>query len=183
MMAKCASKGRMSFILITPLSALPEAIARCAPSHIVTLLSSGYMIDTPEGFPPERHLRLAVHDIVDEGLEQSPTRAHVERLLAFGRGWDASSPMLVHCWAGVSRSTAASYALLCDRAGPGAEREIAQELRARAPHAQPNRLIVRLADDALGRSGAMVRAIESIGEGTLLSEGMSVEIPLRPPQR
>ncbi|HVV64212.1 MAG TPA: hypothetical protein VHC42_02000, partial [Rhizomicrobium sp.] len=86
-------------------------------------------------------------------------------------------------WAGISRSTAASYALLCDRAGPGAEREIAEDLRARAPHAQPNRLIVRLADEALGRGGAMARAIEAIGEGTLLSEGATVEIPLRPPRR
>lgn len=171
----------MPMILITPLSALASAIESHAPSHIVTLLSSGYMIGTPQGFPAERHLRLSMHDIADEGMPESPGHAHVEELIAFGRGWDAGAPMLVHCWAGISRSTAAAYTLLCDRAGPGAEQDIAQMLRERAPHAQPNRLIVRLADQALDRNGAMVRAIESIGSGTMVTEGVPVEIPLGRP--
>ena len=171
----------MPKILITPLSALPSAIESHAPSHIVTLLSSGYMIDTPQGFPADRHLRLSVHDIADEGMPESPGHAHVAELIEFGRGWDASAPMLVHCWAGISRSTAAAFTLLCDRAGPGAEQDIAEMLRERAPHAQPNRLIVRLADQALGRNGAMVRAIESIGSGTMVTEGVPVEIPLGRP--
>ena len=42
----------MPMILITPLSALAGAIESHAPSHIVTLLSSGYMIDTPQGKTP-----------------------------------------------------------------------------------------------------------------------------------
>ena len=171
----------MPMILITPLSALAGAIESHAPSHIVTLLSSGYMIETPQGFPAERHLRLSMHDIADEGMPESPANTHVDELIAFGRGWDASAPMLVHCWAGISRSTAAAFTLLCDRAGPGAEHDIAQVLRERAPHAQPNRLIVRLADQALGRDGAMVRAIDSIGSGTMVTEGVPVEIPLGRP--
>lgn len=168
----------MPFILITSLSALPDAMAMHRPSHVVTLLSSGYMIDTPKGFPPERHLRLSMHDIPDEGLAESPSRAHVEQLLEFGRGWDAKAPMVVHCWAGISRSTAATYTILCDRAGPGAEHTIAQALRQRAPHAVPNKLIVRLADEALGRDGAMVRAIDAIGMANQMTEGVPVEMPL-----
>jgi predicted protein tyrosine phosphatase len=136
------------------------------------------MIDTPNGFPAERHLRLSMQDIVDEGLPGSPARAHVEDLIAFGRGWNAKAPMIVHCWAGISRSTAATYTILSDRAGPGSEEEIARMLRARAPHAQPNKLIVRLADEALGRGGAMVRAIDMIGSGTPATEGVTVELPL-----
>ncbi len=168
----------MPFILITPLSALPDVMAVHRPSHIVTLLSSSYMIETPKGFPAERHLRLGMHDIADESGAEAPARRHVDDLIAFSRGWNAKAPMLVHCWAGISRSTAATYTILCDRAGPGAEREIAEDLRARAPHAQPNRLIVRLADEALGRSGAMVRAIDAIGAGTMVTEGAVVDIPL-----
>jgi len=168
----------MPRIFITPLSAVEDAIARHAPSHMITLLSSEFMIDTPRGFPRERHLRLSVHDITEEGVAESPARAHVDKLIAFGRSWDARSPMLVHCWAGVSRSTAAAFTIVCDRLGPGSERDIAGELRARAPHAQPNRLIVRLADEALGRDGAMVRAVDAIGMGTLVAEGVPVEMPL-----
>jgi predicted protein tyrosine phosphatase len=168
----------MSFILITSLAALPDGMARHSPSHIASLLSSSYMIDTPFGFPAERHLRLSMHDIADEGLPESPARVHVDRLIEFGRGWIAQAPMIVHCWAGISRSTAATYTILCDRAGPGAEREIAEMLRERAPHAQPNKLFVRLADEALGRGGAMVRAIDGIGVGSMSAEGFPVEMPL-----
>jgi predicted protein tyrosine phosphatase len=168
----------MPLILITPLSAVPGALKSHAPSHMVTLLSEAYMIDTPEGFPSERHLRLSMHDIEDPGADQAPARGHVDRLIAFGRGWDARAPMLVHCWAGVSRSTASAYTILCDRLGPGSEHEIARRLRERAPHAQPNRLIVRLADEALGRGGAMMRAVEAMGSGVMVTEGHPVEIPL-----
>lgn len=168
----------MPLILITPLSAVPDAIRSHAPSHLVTLLSAQYMIDTPEGFPAARHLKLPMHDIADPAGDQAPAREHVDRLIAFGRSWDARAPMLVHCWAGVSRSTASAYTLLCDKLGPGSEHEIARRLRERAPHAQPNKLIVRLADEALGRGGAMVRAVDAIGAGVLVTEGRPVEMPL-----
>jgi predicted protein tyrosine phosphatase len=168
----------MPLILITPLSAVPSSLQSHAPSHLVSLLSAQYMIETPEGFPAERHLRLSMHDVADPSGDQAPAREQVDRLIAFGRSWDAKAPMLVHCWAGVSRSTASAYTVLCDKAGPGNEHDIAQALRARAPHAQPNRLIVRLADEALGRGGAMVRAIDAIGSGEMVTEGVPVEMPL-----
>jgi predicted protein tyrosine phosphatase len=171
----------MSRILITPLSALPDAMKAHSPSHIVSLLSSGYMIDVPEGFPAERHLRLAMQDIADANNPDAPARAHVDRLITFGRSWDAKAPMIVHCWTGVSRSTAATFTILCDRAGPGSEDEIARMLRTRAPHAQPNKLIVRLADEALDRGGAMVRAVDSMGSGIIVTEGVTVEMPLPRP--
>jgi len=168
----------MPTILITPLSAVPDAIGRHAPSHLVSLLSAQYMIDTPGGVHPERHLKLSMHDIADPTGDQAPAAEHVARLIAFGRSWDARAPMLVHCWAGVSRSTASAYTILCDRLGHGSEHGIARMLRERAPHAQPNRLIVRLADEALGRGGAMVRAVDAIGSGVLVTEGTEVEMPL-----
>lgn len=86
--------------------------------------------------------------------------------------------MLVHCWAGVSRSTAAAYVILCDRLGPGRELEIARALRWRAPHACPNSLMVRLADEALGRNGRMTGAVEEMGRGIVVAEGERVELPL-----
>jgi predicted protein tyrosine phosphatase len=44
-------------------------------------------------------------------------------------------------------------------------------LRAASPHATPNRLIVRLADDLLGRKGRMVEAVTAIGRGADAWEG------------
>ncbi|MBV9331393.1 MAG: hypothetical protein JOZ55_07555 [Alphaproteobacteria bacterium] len=168
----------MPRIVVLPLSALKEAIQAHAPSHLVTLLGPDYMIETPNGFPTARHLRLEMHDVIEASEALSPSSVHVAELLAFARTWDARSPMLVHCWAGISRSMAAAFAILCDRMGPGSELGIAQEMRRRAPHADPNRLLVECADTALARGGRMVAAIEAIGRGKLAAEGHPVEFDL-----
>jgi predicted protein tyrosine phosphatase len=172
----------MPMILVTPLSAVEATIRDYRPSHLVTLLSPEHMIETPDGVPQERHLRVGVHDVMEVGeSDHAPAAHHIDSLLEFGRGWTADAPMLVHCWAGVSRSTAAAYILLCDRLGAGCENEIARMLRTRAPHACPNTLMVRVADEALQRRGRMIAAIESIGHGTIVAEGGRVELPLTLP--
>ena len=137
------------------------------------------MIATPAGFDPGRHLKLGLDDIADPAAgDHPPARAHIDSLLTFARGWDAQAPLLIHCWAGISRSTAAAFILLCDRLGPGSEQKIAQGLRARAPHAFPNPLLVRLADEALAREGRMIAAAQAIGRGEIVAEGRIVELPL-----
>ena len=167
----------MSKIFVAPLSGIHELIADHAPSHLVTLLGPEYMIDTPAGIAEGCHLKLAVNDIVEANAGDAPSAAHVRDLLGFARSWSAQSPMIVHCWAGISRSMAATFTILCDRTD-ASEREIAQTMRRLAPHADPNRLFVRIADDLLGRSGRMVDAIDSIGRGKLTAEGCPVAFPL-----
>ena len=168
----------MSQILIAPYSLVTETVRRHHPSHLLTLMVEPH-VETPEGIPPDRHLRLSVHDIA-EAVEGSvaPDRSHIEELLGFARTWDKTAPFLVHCWAGVSRSTAAAYILLCDLHEPGHEDKLAQALRFRAPHAQPNRLMIRHADLVMGREGRMVAAVEAMGDARPAWEGQVVELPL-----
>ena len=168
----------MSRLLIAPFSAVEDAVRRHRPSHLLTLLNEPF-VPTPQTIHPDRHLRICVHDIV-EPVEGGvlPQSGHVADLIAFGKGWDRTAPFLVHCWAGISRSTAAAYILLCDLHGPGHEERIARALRFHAPHAQPNRLIVRHADLLLRRGGRMVAAVERMGEARLVAEGEVVELPL-----
>ena len=169
----------MPMILVTPLSAVEETIRLYKPSHLLTLLSPEHMIETPDGIEAARHLRLGLNDVAEPwASDVPPDVTHVEQLLEFGRGWEAKSPMLVHCWAGISRSTAAAYILLCDRFGRGSERTIANALRRRAPHAYPNSLMVRLADAALRREGRMIEAANAIGRGMIVAEGERFELPL-----
>ena len=169
----------MPRILVTPLSAVEDVIRLHRPSHIVTLLSPDHMIDTPAGFPKDRHLRLAMNDVVDAAAgDTPPEQAHVETLLSFARTWSAEDPMLVHCWAGISRSMASAYTILCDRMGLGYEIEIALAMRRRAPHASPNTLLVRHADDALGRGGRMVTALTVMGQPLMVAEGVITAFPL-----
>jgi predicted protein tyrosine phosphatase len=161
----------VSIILVAPLSAVPELLATRRPSHLVTLASPEAPPLPPAGLPAQR-LELRFNDIAETrpGLV-APSRDMVAALLAFGRAWPATAPLLVHCWAGISRSTAAAYVLACQRAGPGAEARLAGALRVAAPSATPNPLLVALADRLLRRDGAMTRAISGIGRGAEAAEG------------
>jgi predicted protein tyrosine phosphatase len=169
----------MPHLLVVPLSGLDDALESHRPSHLVTLLSPQHMISTPAGFDPARHLRLGVNDISDpQAGDHPPDREHIDRLIAFGRGWNANAPLLIHCWAGVSRSMASAFIILCDRLGQDREIEIALAMRRRAPHASPNSLLVRHADDALGRGGRMVTALTMMGEPVIVTEGVRTTFPL-----
>jgi predicted protein tyrosine phosphatase len=164
-------------LIVCGLSEVSGLIATRRPSHVLTLLGSDGMIDMLPGFTPERHLRLEVNDIAEaaDGLVLADADM-ISRLLEFGRTWDEAAPMIVHCWAGISRSTASAFALACERNPHMDERAIALSMRQAAPHAYPNRRIVALADDILGRRGRMVDAVEAMGSTDYDSPGVYVAI-------
>jgi predicted protein tyrosine phosphatase len=103
----------------------------------------------------------------------------VERVLAFARDWDARAPMIVHCWAGISRSTASAFAIACERNPHADELAIAMAMRRASPSAFPNRRIVALADDILGRQGRMVEAVEAMGGNGFVPEGVPFDLSAR----
>jgi len=151
-------------IIVCPLSHVEGVVKARKPSHLITLLDPDHPIQTPRGIWPDRHFTAGVHDISEEvpGF-RAPDEALVERLIGFGRSWDAQAPILVHCWAGISRSTATAFALACDRNPEVEETEIAKEIRRRSSYALPNRRIVSLADGLLGRRGRMIAALDAMG--------------------
>jgi predicted protein tyrosine phosphatase len=101
----------------------------------------------------------------------------VDDLIRFALDWDRRAPLLIHCWAGISRSTAAAFISLC-ALNPGAdEYALAQKLRHASPTAYPNRRLVALADRALARSGRMSHAVEQIGRGRLADEADVFALP------
>jgi predicted protein tyrosine phosphatase len=85
----------------------------------------------------------------------------------------------VHCYAGISRSTAAAYVIAAALQPERDESELARELRTRSPTATPNPLIVAHADKLLGREGRMVSAIRAIGRGKEAFEGTPFMLDLR----
>jgi predicted protein tyrosine phosphatase len=147
---------------------IPELDAHCAAgvTHVLSILDPDF--DDPPAFTafsPHRRLALRFNDIIEpEPGRLAPARADVERLLAFGRELiDAPDPhLLIHCHAGVSRSTA-SAALILAQAWPDRPASAALEaVSAIRPRAWPNLRILEFGDALLGRDGEIVAAVAAI---------------------
>jgi predicted protein tyrosine phosphatase len=87
--------------------------------------------------------------------------------------------MVVHCYAGISRSTAAAYISALTLNPELDEYALANEVRVRAPTATPNIRLIGFADEIMGRKGRMVEAITAIGRGEDAFEGVPFEVPMR----
>jgi predicted protein tyrosine phosphatase len=170
----------MPAIYVCPKSQVPDAARKLRPSHLITLLDPTDEMPTPEEVSGHRHLRLGLHDVVQRSPmhDTPPDELHVRELITFAKGWDRHQPMLIHCWAGISRSTASALTIACMLSKPGLEAEIAMRLRRQAPHAQPNQRLVAIADAALGRNGRMVEAVDAMGPAKIVFEGTLFQLPL-----
>lgn len=165
----------MAYIVISPLSKLEAQIALHQPSHIVTLSSHAL-----PALPGEaERLSLLFNDITEprDGLTM-PNESHVRALLEFAMKWDRAKPLLIHCYAGVSRSTASAYIVASALNPTLDETKLAQKLRALSPSATPNIRLITLADDMLGRNRRMVAAIKAIGRGQEAFEGKVFSLPV-----
>jgi predicted protein tyrosine phosphatase len=151
--------------LIVCAAELAEAAA-CAqgPSHMLALVSPGQAAPTPP--PGVAHLRLEMNDVAARrpGLT-APSRQQVAELLAFADAWSGERPLLIHCFAGVSRSPAAALAIASQRRPDLPELALAQALRLASPEATPNAMILDWADALLGRDRRLAAAGRAIGRG------------------
>ena len=169
----------MSSIHVCPLSQIPATVRASGARSMVTLISAGTEVPRPREIDEARHLYVAMSDIVlaMDG-EILPADSHVAGLVEFVRRWDRSAPLVIHCYAGVSRSTAAAFITACVLDETRSEMAIAREIRERSPTATPNVLMVQIADRLLGRKGRMIDAVRSIGRGADCYEGVPFAIEL-----
>jgi predicted protein tyrosine phosphatase len=159
---------------------MPETVEQTGARHVVSLIGDEAHLRRPAAIAPENHLWLRMHDVAQplDGYIL-PESTHVANLLRFVRHWRREAPLVVHCFAGISRSTASAFAAVCALNPDREEAAIAQELRRASPTASPNIRIVALADDLLGRNGRMIAAVESIGRGVVATEARPFRLDLR----
>ncbi len=157
---------------------MDEVVAQSSASHLISLINQQMMPQAPASFPDSNHLKLAMNDI-ETPLSGyiSPSIDHIDKLLRFVKDWERTRPLVVHCWAGVSRSTAAAFITLCALNPQVSEEEIAQNLRDKSPTATPNKRLVSCADQVLGRSRRMILAIEGIGRGDVNQKAVPFSLP------
>jgi predicted protein tyrosine phosphatase len=160
-------------IYVCPLSKVDATVASVKADRLISLLAAGTAMMRPAAIAEQNHLWLTLHDIAEaqDGMTP-PGEIHVRNLLEFATGWDRSHPLVINCYAGISRSTASAYIIAAALAPARDELELAQTLRRVSPSATPNIRLVTLADDLLGRSGRMVEAVKSIGRGADAFEGV-----------
>ncbi len=137
-------------------------------SHVLSILDPEQ--PEPEAFGAygeHARLELKFHDVIEEtpGF-LAPQPEHVAKILEFGRDLlrdpENLRHLLVHCHAGISRSTA-SMTLLLAQAQPelAAPDILAQVVRIRNK-AWPNFRILALGEEQLGRKGEFTRAVGAV---------------------
>jgi predicted protein tyrosine phosphatase len=147
---------------------IAELDEHCAAgvTHVLSILDPDWP-DPPAfaAFPPHHRLALRFNDIIEPRPDQlAPASADVARLLAFGREPDltAGSHLLIHCHAGVSRSTAAAALILAQARPDRAAREALEAVAQLRPRAWPNLRILEFGDALLGRNGELAAAVAAI---------------------
>ena len=169
----------MSRIHVCSLVRIEETVRTTGARTLVTLINAGTPVPRPAAISPERHLHVSMSDIVEAADGHIlPHDDHVGELLRFVAAWDRREPILIQCWAGVSRSTAAAFVTACTLNPARSEFEIARAIREASPTATPNARLVELADRRLGRGGRMVAAVRAIGRGVDCFEGVPFALDL-----
>ena len=138
--------------------------AAAGVTHVLSILDPDTPSPTDFGdYGEHARLELRFNDVIEVSPGQvPPTEADVRKLLAFGRDLDAAMPtgarLLVHCHAGVSRSSASMALLLAQATRERSGEEIFAEILQIRPQIWPNLRIIELGDALLGRDGELVRA-------------------------
>lgn len=152
-------------IYVSSLADMPHLVPQFGVRDLVSIIQPNAQPPTPPGVDPARHHRCPVDDIVEARPDEVlPEATHIAELIGFLRTWDGEAPLLIHCHAGVSRSTA--VALIAHVLHSGDPRRSATALREASPYAWPNRRIVALADSILGLGGELIEAREGMGPAT-----------------
>ena len=163
-------------IYITSLANMPNLIRRFDIEYLVSIVDADGQPSTPTEISFSRHHRCVVDDIVESQPGKiAPQTKHIEDLIEFLDAWDSESSLLIHCIAGVSRSTAA--ALIAATLKTKNPRQSATALRVAAPYAWPNQRIVSLADAILGLDGQLIRARNEMGPAS-----WQIDPEYKPPQ-
>lgn len=157
----------MSYIIVSPLSRIAEMAIRHESSEMISLMAKGQDFHRPAVIREDRHLILGVNDINFAGTGDliAPQESHVLEIIRFAREWDQKSPLLIHCWMGVSRSPAAAVIANLAIKPEQSDEDVALRLRQASPYATPNSRLIEIADSLLERQGKLSRAIKSLGRG------------------
>lgn len=154
-------------ITVTSLTTALMAMGQKAHTHYISLIG-------PDDYchrMSDNHLLLTFHDIesVEDGFV-APTREDIRKVIEFAKDLPEEADLLVHCWAGISRSTAVAIGIACMHDRTPAEalqhiRDIREPTLKKGYMVLPNRRIVGFFDEELGLNGELSRVVDEYYAG------------------
>ncbi len=157
-------------IIVCSLNDLVSVCNSIKPKYLISVIDPGYAPDTPDKV--EKHLKLGFDDItkisednimfrtnIDSIPQLLPNEQHVESIINFTKDCKVKDDIVVHCWCGVSRSMATAAYLLCRENLEDIDKNI-KYLRSIAPHANPNKLLIKYFEKKLNIGNEMSKAFE-----------------------
>ena len=146
-------------IFVCSLNDVNTLCSSIGAKNLISVIDPGYAPETPKCV--NNHLKLGFDDILEvnnsnkifrnnlkEIPQIPPDKNHVDSIIKFANEWNDEEDIVVHCWCGVSRSMATATYLLCKSDNSDIERNI-KYIRSLAPHANPNKLMIKLFEDSL----------------------------------
>jgi len=172
-----------TMMIVSSLERAEATFEKYAPRYVVSVL------DAEEPTPPafssilkENRLKLIGDCARPEDCCGGDAKSRCAKILELAERWkqerEPRPPILIHCRRGAARSMAVAYILMCAIEKASSEKAIAARLRAAAPHADPNLLLVAEADALLGRDDRMVEAILDLGPASGCGGGSVVTLPV-----
>jgi predicted protein tyrosine phosphatase len=133
-------------------------------THILSILDPEWPDPAAfQAFDPHFRATLRFHDAIEPDPDVLlPQKPDVEAILTFGRDAAEAGGLLIHCHAGISRSTAATLMILAQAHPDEKEDGLAERLLQTRPQAWPNSRMIEFADELLDRRGRLVAAIAGI---------------------
>lgn len=172
-------KGTVMELFICGLEKVPGMIHLHGITHVLSLLRGrerNELVLPPE-FSRDNWLLLDMDDVISEEADFAPRIDQVKRFLEWGKGLPQDARVLVHCRAGVSRSTSAALALKVQEIGIHRIDQAIEWLVDHRPIACPNPIISKHADQLLGAGGELFAKAERVANAKLLKlYGGSAEI-------
>ena len=157
-------------IIVSSLSDHKNICESVKASHLISVIDPGFQPTTPKVV--QKHLKLSFDDIVEikednkifrgPGLVSKqilPNINHINVIVDFVSKWDQLSPIVIHCWCGVSRSMAVAAFILCKINSNNVDTNV-RYMRSIAPHANPNKLMITMFEKYLGIDGKINEAFK-----------------------
>jgi len=143
------------------------------PTHLLGILDPP--TPQPAIYDHDPHSRITLllrFQDIDASQPDGPSAEHVAKIIAFAdqvRSAHARTParLLVHCHAGISRSTASAYIALVRDLGVERAADAFRALLRITINPWPNRRLVSLADDALGAGGRLLAPLDAYREANI----------------